>query len=76
MYWDLAPYLDAANRIAGGRLPLIGFFTPVGPLGYWLFAWLGELFTQSQPLLLAQWSIFLVTAPPPPRDRAWAGRAM
>jgi hypothetical protein len=64
MYWDLALYLDAANRIESGQLPLIDFFTPVGPLGYWLFAWLGDLFPNSQPLLLAQWSIFAVTAPP------------
>lgn len=64
MYWDLALYLDAANRIAGGQVPLIDFITPVGPLGYWLFAWLGDLFPAAQPLLLAQWSLFLVTAPP------------
>lgn len=64
MYWDLALYLDAANRIAAGQVPLIDFLTPVGPLGYWLFAWLGEVFTRSQPLLLAQWSLFVVTAPP------------
>lgn len=64
MYWDLALYLDAANRIASGQVPLIDFFTPVGPLGYWLFAWLGTVFPQAQPLLLVQWSIFVVTAPP------------
>lgn len=64
MYWDLALYLDAANRIAAGQLPAIDFLTPVGPLGYWLFAWGSELFPQSQPLLMAQWSLFVVTAPP------------
>jgi len=64
MYWDLALYLDAANRIAGGQVPLIDFITPVGPLGYWLFAWLSDVFPVSQPLLLVQWSLFLITAPP------------
>jgi hypothetical protein len=63
MYWDLVLYIDAANRIAGGQVPLLDFLTPVGPLGYWLFAWLGDVFPQAQPLLLAQWSLLLVTAP-------------
>ncbi|HEY5795090.1 MAG TPA: hypothetical protein VIU82_08745, partial [Bosea sp. (in: a-proteobacteria)] len=63
MYWDLVLYIDAANRIAGGQVPLLDFLTPVGPLGYWLFAWLGDVFPQAQPLLLAQWSPFPVTAP-------------
>lgn len=64
MYWDLVVYLDAANRIAGGQQPLIDFFAPVGPLGYWLFAWLDGLFPQAQPLLIAQWSTLVLTAPP------------
>lgn len=63
MYWDLVLYLDAANRIADGQVPVIDFFTPVGPLGYWLFAGLAELFPQGQPLLIAQWSTLVVTAP-------------
>ncbi|PZN99113.1 MAG: hypothetical protein DCF30_12515 [Hyphomicrobiales bacterium] len=63
MYWDLVLYIDAANRIADGQVPLLDFLTPVGPLGYWLFAWLGELFPRAQPLLLAQWSLFVITAP-------------
>jgi hypothetical protein len=63
MYWDLVVYLDAANRIAGGQTPSLDFFAPVGPLGYWLFTALGSVFSQSQPLLLVQWSVFLVTAP-------------
>jgi hypothetical protein len=63
MYWDLVVYLDAANRIGTGQTPALDFFAPVGPLGYWLFAGLGRLFPQSQPLLLVQWSVFLVTAP-------------
>lgn len=64
MYWDLVLYVDAARRIAEGQIPLIDFLAPVGPLGYWLYAWLGGLFPQGHPLLLAQWSLFLVTAPP------------
>lgn len=64
MYWDLVLYIDAANRISDGQVPLLDFLTPVGPLGYWLFAWLGDLFPQAQPLLLAQWSLLPVTVPP------------
>lgn len=63
MYWDLVLYIDAANRIAEGQVPLLDFLTPVGPLGYWLFAWLGEVFPRAHPLLLAQWSLLLITAP-------------
>ncbi len=63
MYWDLVLYLDAANRIAAGQTPSVDFFAPVGPLGYWLFVGLDRIFPRSQPLLLAQWSVFLVTAP-------------
>jgi hypothetical protein len=64
MYWDLVLYVDAGRRIAEGQVPLIDFLAPVGPLGYWLYAWLGGLFPQGHPLLLAQWSLFLITAPP------------
>ncbi len=64
MYWDLVLYVDAANRIAAGQVPLLDFLTPVGPLGYWLFAGLGDLFPRAQPLLVAQWSLFAITAPP------------
>ncbi len=63
MYWDLVVYLDAANRIASGQQPLVDFFTPVGPLGYWLFAWLDGWFPESHPLLVAQWLTLAVTAP-------------
>lgn len=62
-YWDLFIYFDAANRIFSGQVPAVDFFTPVGPLGYWLFAGLLELFPNGQPLLVAQWSLLLVTAP-------------
>lgn len=64
MYWDLALYLDAERRMATGQQPLLDFLTPVGPLGYWLFAGVSELFPRSQPLLAAQWSTLLVTLPP------------
>ena len=63
MYWDLYIYFDAANRIFGGQVPGVDFFTPVGPLGYWLFAVVEWIFPKGQPLLVAQWSLFLVTGP-------------
>nr|WP_245197624.1 hypothetical protein [Jiella mangrovi] len=62
-YWDLFIYFDAANRIFSGQLPGVDFFTPVGPLGYWLFALVEWIFPQGQPLLIAQWSLLLVTGP-------------
>jgi len=62
-YWDLFIYFDAANRIFSGQVPGVDFFTPVGPLGYWLFALVIDLFPQGQPLLIAQWSLLIVTAP-------------
>ncbi|MBR7653153.1 hypothetical protein KCX83_12560 [Brucella oryzae] len=63
MYWDSYIYFDAAQRIRMGQVPGVDFSTPVGPLGYYLFAWGHALFPQAQPLLLAQWSIFAVAAP-------------
>ncbi|MBD9375313.1 hypothetical protein IB238_22070 [Rhizobium sp. ARZ01] len=63
MYWDTYIYLDAAHRISTGQIPSVDFSTPVGPLGYYLFAWGLDLFPKAQPLLLAQWSILLVAAP-------------
>ena len=62
-YWDLFIYFDAANRIFSGQIPSVDFFAPVGPLGYWLFAGFVKLFPQGQPLLIAQWSLLLVSAP-------------
>lgn len=62
-YWDLYIYFDAANRIFDGQVPAVDFFTPVGPLGYWLFALFLKLFPAGQPLLLAQWSLLPVTMP-------------
>ncbi|WP_273728216.1 hypothetical protein [Brucella gallinifaecis] len=63
MYWDTYLYLDAAQRINIGQTPSVDFFTPVGPLGYYLFAWGLNLFKHAQPLLLAQWSLLAVAAP-------------
>ncbi|MEF2071448.1 hypothetical protein [Consotaella aegiceratis] len=62
-YWDLFIYFDAANRIFDGQFPSVDFFAPVGPLGYWLFALLIEIFPRAQPLFLVQWSLLVVTAP-------------
>lgn len=63
MYWDTFLYLDAAQRIATGQIPIVDFSAPVGPLGYYLFAWGLELFPHAQPLLLAQWCLLAVTGP-------------
>lgn len=63
MYWDTFLYFDAAQRIAVGQIPSVDFSAPVGPLGYYLFAWGLKLFPSAQPLLLAQWSLMLVIAP-------------
>lgn len=63
MYWDTYLYLDAAHRIASGQLPSVDFSMPVGPLGYYLFAWGLQLFPAAQPLLLAQWALLIVAAP-------------
>lgn len=63
MYWDLAIYFDAANRILDGQVPVLDFFMPVGPLGYVLFTHATQLFPDAQPLLLVSWSLLAVTAP-------------
>src|SRR5215203_4735770 len=57
MYWDVFIYYDAANRIFSGQLPVVDFFTPVGPLGYGLFAGWLKLFPNGQPALMAHWSM-------------------
>ncbi|MER0239318.1 hypothetical protein [Fulvimarina sp. MAC8] len=62
-YWDTFIYFDAANRLASGQMPSVDFFAPAGPLGYWLFASLNEIFTQAQPALLAQYMILVIAAP-------------
>jgi hypothetical protein len=63
MYWDVFIYYDAANRIFDGQVPVNDFFTPVGPLGYYLFAGWLVLFPNGAPTLLAHWSLLAVTAP-------------
>jgi hypothetical protein len=63
MYWDVYIYYDAANRIYDGQLPSVDFFTPVGPLGYYLFAGWLALFPDAQPTLLAHWALLALTAP-------------
>ncbi|WP_247645109.1 hypothetical protein [Brucella pituitosa] len=63
MYWDTYIYLDAAQRIDTGQIPSVDFFTPAGPLGYYLFAWGLNVFSYAQPMLLAQWSTLIVAAP-------------
>ncbi|OYX08123.1 MAG: hypothetical protein B7Z08_10755 [Sphingomonadales bacterium 32-68-7] len=64
MYWDLIVYIDGAHRVAIGQTPSVDFFAPVGPLAYWLVAPLLTTFSNAQPLLLVQWSLLLVSAPP------------
>ncbi len=63
MYWDVFIYYDAANRIFDGQVPVMDFFTPVGPLGYYLFAGWLVIFPNAQPSLLAHWSLLAITAP-------------
>jgi len=63
MYWDVYIYYDAANRIFNGQAPGLDFFTPVGPLGYYLFAGWLALFPDAQPTLLAHWALLALTAP-------------
>ncbi len=63
MYWDVYIYYDAANRIFSGQAPILDFFTPVGPLGYYLFAGWLAVFPNGQPALMAHWSLLAVTAP-------------
>jgi hypothetical protein len=63
MLWDLYIYLDGTNRIAGGQVPSVDFFAPVGALGYYLFALAIRVFPDGHPLLLSAWSLLLVSAP-------------
>ncbi|WP_274628482.1 hypothetical protein [Arvimicrobium flavum] len=63
MYWDVMIYYDAANRIFDGQAPVLDFFTPVGPLGYYIFAGWLTLFPGAQPTLIAHWSLLVLTAP-------------
>ncbi|MDT6941403.1 hypothetical protein RI570_14880 [Brucella pseudogrignonensis] len=63
MYWDTYIYLDAAQRINIGQIPSVDFFTPAGPLEYYLFTWGLNVFSHAQPVLLAQWSTLIIAAP-------------
>ncbi|WP_312361924.1 hypothetical protein [Ensifer sp.] len=63
MFWDHYLYLDAANRLQDGQIPSVDFFAPVGALGYYLFAALQAVFPNGHPLLLASWSLLIVTGP-------------
>lgn len=63
MYWDVLVYYDAIGRIAQGQWPGIDFFTPVGPLEYFLAAFSARLFPEAHPVLLTQWLWLPVTVP-------------
>lgn len=63
MYWDTFVYFDAVHRINLGQIPIVDFSAPVGPLGYYAMWIMTRLFPEGQPLLLAQWSVLLITAP-------------
>ncbi|MCR9135472.1 MAG: hypothetical protein NXI27_05725 [Alphaproteobacteria bacterium] len=63
MYWDTFVYFDAVHRINLGQIPIVDFSAPVGPLGYYAMWIMTRLFPDGQPLLLAQWSMLLITAP-------------
>lgn len=63
MYWDTFVYFDAVQRIDMGQIPMVDFSAPVGPLSYYAIWIMTKLFPDGQPLLLAQWSMLLVTAP-------------
>ncbi|MDP3526116.1 MAG: hypothetical protein Q8S27_16185 [Hoeflea sp.] len=63
MYWDVLIYYDAIGRIAQGQWPGIDFFTPVGPLEYFLATFSARLFPEAQPVLLTQWIWLPVTVP-------------
>lgn len=63
MYWDSYLYYDAANRIAGGQVPIVDFFAPVGPLGYYIFAGWLAVFPDAQTSLITHWALLILTAP-------------
>jgi hypothetical protein len=63
MYWDLYQFYDGAQRISSGQMPIRDFFVPVGPLDYYLFAAVLAIFPGGPAVLIAQWSMLLVTAP-------------
>jgi hypothetical protein len=63
MYWDNAIYYDGAMRVLAGQVPSVDFFAPAGPLSYWLSAVLFWLFPGGQSVLVASWSLALVSLP-------------
>jgi hypothetical protein len=63
MYWDVYVYYDGAARIFDGQVPILDFFTPVGPLGYYIFAGWLWLFPEAQPSLIAHYALFVLSAP-------------
>lgn len=63
MYWDSYVYYDGAARIFDGQIPIVDYFAPVGPLGYYLFAGWLALFPDAQTTLLAHWALLALTLP-------------
>lgn len=63
MLWDTHLYYDAVNRIMDGQIPNVDFFTPVGPLTYYLMSLLDCIFPDAQPTLILHWSLLLISAP-------------
>lgn len=63
MYWDVYVYYDGAARIFDGQVPILDYFAPVGPLGYYLFAGWLWLFPHAQPSLIAHFALFALSAP-------------
>jgi hypothetical protein len=55
--WDLFFHLDAAYRIDQGQVPHKDFFSPAGPLPFYLLAGFEKLFSRGAPLLLAQYAV-------------------
>ena len=62
-YWDVDLYLNAAHRFALGQYPHVDYFSPVGAISLGLFAAVLRVFPNGHPVLLAQWSILLITLP-------------
>lgn len=62
-YWDVDLYLNAAHRFALGQYPHVDYFSPVGAISLGLFAAALRVFPNGHPVLLAQWSILLITLP-------------
>ncbi|MCQ0989179.1 hypothetical protein [Jiella marina] len=62
-YWDTLIYYDGAARVADGQIPSVDFMTPGGPLGYWLFYAILQVFPNAQGLYAASWMLLLITGP-------------